>query len=448
MEATPEGLAAAAAAREALKQKKRSLEVRCCIVGAGGPAALPPLLPPPPAAADSWLRPRPQPRLHLPPSSCAQDSAHAAGASVDTTAAAKKSTLARPPPTLSHEVAVPPDYNVAEADAVLDPKVYGKRPLTAWVGQRAACGGANRPAKAARCTLAAAGRTPPSHSPPAGPPTLPLHPAPLKPPAGTMQEPHYSGELAKQYPFVLDPFQKAAIACIERRESVLVAAHTSGTVTLPLQRHCLSARLGRQRPAGMDACVAYACSEWCQPLRGRPTGSLPSLCATLPAHAAGKTVVAEYAIAKSLAAEKRVVYTSPLKVPGPEGGACMHPYCWLLAAAACSVRGAGVCPRVCVVVVCVCVCVGGGGARARGRGLARSPSAHLRPHPLDPSACPFSMCSVAGPVQPKVSGAGRGVWGRGPDDRSARCSFRSACITDGAVHTCFLLPGRSPHAST
>lgn len=28
MEATPEGLAAAAAAREALKQKKRSLEVR------------------------------------------------------------------------------------------------------------------------------------------------------------------------------------------------------------------------------------------------------------------------------------------------------------------------------------------------------------------------------------------------------------------------------------
>lgn len=34
--------------------------------------------------------------------------------------------------------------------------------------------------------------------------------------------------MAKQYPFKLDPFQSTAIACIERRESVLVAAHTSG----------------------------------------------------------------------------------------------------------------------------------------------------------------------------------------------------------------------------
>lgn len=34
--------------------------------------------------------------------------------------------------------------------------------------------------------------------------------------------------MAKTYPFTLDPFQSAAIACIERRESVLVAAHTSG----------------------------------------------------------------------------------------------------------------------------------------------------------------------------------------------------------------------------
>jgi len=60
---------------------------------------------------------------------------------------------------------------------------------------------------------------------------------------------------AKTYPFELDPFQKAAVACIERDESVLVSAHTS----------------------------------------------------------AGKTVCAEYAIATALRAKQRVIYTSPIK---------------------------------------------------------------------------------------------------------------------------------------
>ena len=60
---------------------------------------------------------------------------------------------------------------------------------------------------------------------------------------------------AKTYPFVLDPFQQTAIDYVEKNESVLVAAHTS----------------------------------------------------------AGKTVVAEYAIAKSLRDGQRVVYTSPIK---------------------------------------------------------------------------------------------------------------------------------------
>lgn len=72
---------------------------------------------------------------------------------------------------------------------------------------------------------------------------------------GTLKDPRWSGPMAKTYPFVLDDFQSKAIACIERNESVLVAAHTS----------------------------------------------------------AGKTVVAEYAIAKSLNNKQRVVYTSPLK---------------------------------------------------------------------------------------------------------------------------------------
>ncbi|EGD81805.1 DEAD/DEAH box helicase [Salpingoeca rosetta] len=60
---------------------------------------------------------------------------------------------------------------------------------------------------------------------------------------------------AKTYPFTLDPFQRVSVQCLERNESVLVSAHTS----------------------------------------------------------AGKTVVAEYAIAMSLRDGQRVIYTSPIK---------------------------------------------------------------------------------------------------------------------------------------
>eukprot|EP00177_Eucheuma_denticulatum_P007943 GFKZ01014460.1.p1 GENE.GFKZ01014460.1~~GFKZ01014460.1.p1 ORF type:complete len:1142 (-),score=197.75 GFKZ01014460.1:107-3121(-) len=60
---------------------------------------------------------------------------------------------------------------------------------------------------------------------------------------------------AKEYPFTLDAFQSESIKCLERNESVLVAAHTS----------------------------------------------------------AGKTVVAEYAIALALREKQRVIYTSPIK---------------------------------------------------------------------------------------------------------------------------------------
>ncbi|CAK7564506.1 MAG: ATP-dependent RNA helicase mtr4 [Sporothrix epigloea] len=62
-------------------------------------------------------------------------------------------------------------------------------------------------------------------------------------------------EPAREYPFELDPFQSLAIASIEREESVLVSAHTS----------------------------------------------------------AGKTVVAEYAIAQCFKRNQRVIYTSPIK---------------------------------------------------------------------------------------------------------------------------------------
>jgi len=60
---------------------------------------------------------------------------------------------------------------------------------------------------------------------------------------------------AREYPFQVDSFQAESIRCIERQESVLVSAHTS----------------------------------------------------------AGKTVVAEYAIATSLRDKQRVIYTSPIK---------------------------------------------------------------------------------------------------------------------------------------
>lgn len=60
---------------------------------------------------------------------------------------------------------------------------------------------------------------------------------------------------ARTWPFTLDPFQQVAVASIQREESVLVSAHTS----------------------------------------------------------AGKTVVAEYAIAQSLKNNQRVIYTSPIK---------------------------------------------------------------------------------------------------------------------------------------
>ncbi|CAG9862000.1 unnamed protein product [Phyllotreta striolata] len=63
------------------------------------------------------------------------------------------------------------------------------------------------------------------------------------------------GEPAKEYPFKLDPFQKECILCIDNNQSVLVSAHTS----------------------------------------------------------AGKTVVAEYAIATSLKYKQRVIYTTPIK---------------------------------------------------------------------------------------------------------------------------------------
>lgn len=74
-------------------------------------------------------------------------------------------------------------------------------------------------------------------------------------PAGYERTPFTGEPLAKKYPFKLDPFQQKAVHAIESDESVLVCAHTS----------------------------------------------------------AGKTAIAEYAIALSLKRNSRVIYTSPIK---------------------------------------------------------------------------------------------------------------------------------------
>ncbi|MEW5314134.1 MAG: hypothetical protein WDW38_005654 [Sanguina aurantia] len=107
----------------------------------------------------------------------------------------KKAAPARPAPTVSHEVAVPEGYDEL-GNKGLDPELHG-----------------------------------------------------------TLQAPIFKGKRAKEYKFVLDPFQETSVACLERRESVLVSAHTS----------------------------------------------------------AGKTVVAEYAIAMAFRDKQRVIYTSPIK---------------------------------------------------------------------------------------------------------------------------------------
>ena len=41
-----------------------------------------------------------------------------------------------------------------------------------------------------------------------------------------------TGAPAKEYPFVLDPFQKESVLCLENMQSVLVSAHTSAGKTV------------------------------------------------------------------------------------------------------------------------------------------------------------------------------------------------------------------------
>ncbi|CAG8799042.1 10038_t:CDS:1, partial [Racocetra fulgida] len=49
------------------------------------------------------------------------------------------------------------------------------------------------------------------------------------------------------YPFTLDPFQEKAIACIERLESVLVSAHTSAGKTVVAEYAIAQSLKNKQR---------------------------------------------------------------------------------------------------------------------------------------------------------------------------------------------------------
>ena len=123
---------------------------------------------------------------------------------------------------------------------------------------------------APRTTTPAAQNASPSQKPKTVPPKTAVHEVALPPDFtsnldasihGTIDEPAYTGPMAKHYPFTLDPFQSKSVAILERRESVLVSAHTS----------------------------------------------------------AGKTAIAEYAIAMAFREKTRVIYTSPLKVITTQG---------------------------------------------------------------------------------------------------------------------------------
>ena len=52
------------------------------------------------------------------------------------------------------------------------------------------------------------------------------------PPGDAIYSPPLPATLVREYPFVLDNFQRKSIGCLHRKESVLVAAHTSAGKTV------------------------------------------------------------------------------------------------------------------------------------------------------------------------------------------------------------------------
>ena len=55
--------------------------------------------------------------------------------------------------------------------------------------------------------------------------------------AGTMEDPAWHGDMAKQYPFTLDPFQSTAVACLVCFQALSLQLHEPWG-DLPTQHTC------------------------------------------------------------------------------------------------------------------------------------------------------------------------------------------------------------------
>jgi hypothetical protein len=174
MEQTPEGLAAAAATREAIKRKRQE---------------------------------ETQPEQDAP----------------------EPKKTSRPPPTCSHEVMLPEGFDASTID--LDPQIFG-----AWAQaatHNAALTRHKLDLPAVLCALhqlPAAARTQHINRhgsvsqaqllQPALPHQLCIPPTPTQPESyhvavtGTLDKPEFHGTSAKQYPFTLDPFQQISVSCL------------------------------------------------------------------------------------------------------------------------------------------------------------------------------------------------------------------------------------------
>ena len=140
---------------------------------------------------------------------------------------AKKAKTPPPAPqVISHEVQTPPGWQRSDK---LDPSLYGEHALKGAGHQLEPpfCpAGTAKPA-------ATAGEARFRHSSSSGHlwctcpsgdgdgwatavPAWPLQAGGIAFHAGTMEDPAWHGDMAKQYPFTLDPFQSTAVACLVR----------------------------------------------------------------------------------------------------------------------------------------------------------------------------------------------------------------------------------------
>jgi hypothetical protein len=119
------------------------------------------------------------------------------------------------------------------------------------------------------------------------------------------------GPPARTYPFPLDPFQSTAIACLEARHNVLVAAHTSAGKTVVAEyAFAMALRWGGGEAAGGPrACLQCHTQARCVRLCGNAIASNP--CRMWRRR--GQTCPSPPLPPSPRSDNARVIYTSPLK---------------------------------------------------------------------------------------------------------------------------------------